>query len=99
MKLLDKFLAKIGHDKFDHHVLGALICALFSFVTILQDSVVDWTALGGPVIGSAVVLFLSILKEYACDDKVDWMDIVWAMLGCLWVFAAVAVGVWFNQLL
>lgn len=98
MKLLKIFLARIGHDKFDHHVLGALICALFTFVFILQDRVFDWTAVAVPVIGSVVVLFLSIVKEYAFDDKADWWDIAWAMAGCLWVFAAVAVGVLFNQL-
>lgn len=98
MKVLDKFLAKLGHDKFDHHVLGALICALISFVAILQDGVIDWTAVAYPVIGSAFVLILSIVKEYALDDKADWWDIAWAMAGCLWVFAAVTVGVWFNKL-
>ena len=90
MKLLDNFLAKVGVDKILHHVVGALICALFTFVFILQDAAFDWTAVAVPVIGSAVVLFLSILKEYA-------FDVVWAMAGCLWVFAAVAVGVLFNQ--
>lgn len=98
MKVLDKFLAKLGHDKFDHHVLGALICALISFVAILQDGVIDWTAVGYPVIGSAVVFFISVVKEYAFDEEADWGDILAAMLGCLWVFAAVAVGVLFNQL-
>lgn len=98
MKLLDKFLTKIGHDKFDHHVLGALICGLFSIAAILQDGVKDWYTVGYPTIGAAVVFFLSVLKEYALDDKADWGDILHAMLGCLWVFAAVAIGVWFNQL-
>lgn len=97
MKIVDDFIAKIGHDKFDHHILGVLICAMFSFVFILQDAIFDWTAVAVPLIGSIVVLFLSIVKEYL-DDKPDWMDVVWAMAGCLWVFAAVALGVLFNQL-
>lgn len=97
MKLLDNFLAKIGVDKILHHVVGALICALFTFVFILQDAIFDWTAVAVPVIGSVVVLLLSIVKEYI-DDKPDWMDVAWAMAGCLWVFTSVAVGVWFNQL-
>lgn len=96
MKLLDNFLAKVGVDKILHHVVGALICALFTFVIILQDAIFDWTAVTVPVIGSVVVLFLSIVKEYI-DDKPDWMDVVWAMAGCLWVFAAVAAGVLLNQ--
>ena len=96
MKLLDNFLAKVGVDKILHHVVGALICALFTFVFILQDAIFDWIAVVVPVIGSVVVLLLSIVKEYI-DDKPDWMDVVWAMLGCLWVFAAVAGGVLLNQ--
>lgn len=96
MKLLDNFLAKVGVDKILHHVVGALICALFTFVFILQDAIFDWTAVVVPIIGSVVVLLLSIVKEYI-DDKPDWMDVVWAMLGCLWVFAAVAGGVLLNQ--
>lgn len=97
MKLLDNFLAKVGVDKILHHVVGALICALFTFVFILQDAIFDWTPVAVPVIGTVVVLFLSIVKEYAFDDKADWMDVVWAMLGSLWIFAAVAAGFLLNQ--
>lgn len=97
MKLLDNFLAKVGVDKILHHVVGALICALFSFVFILQDAIFDWTAVAVPIIGTVVVLFISVVKEYI-DDKPDWMDVVWAMAGCLWVFLSVAIGVLFNQL-
>lgn len=97
MKLVDDFMTKVGADKILHHVVGALICAMFSIVFILQDAIFEWTAVVVPLIGSIVVLFLSIVKEYL-DDKPDWMDVVWAMAGCLWVFAAVALGVLFNQL-
>lgn len=96
MKLVDDFLTKVGTDKVLHHVVGALICAIFSIVFIIQDAIFDWTAVAVPLIGSIVVLFLSIIKEYV-DDKPDWMDVIWAMVGCLWVFAAVALGVLFNQ--
>ena len=98
MKLLDNFLEKIGHDKFDHHVLGALICALISFVVILQDGVIGWETVAYPTIGAVPVLLISVVKELMLDDKPDWMDVVWAMAGCLWVYAFVALGVWFNQL-
>ena len=98
MKSLNTFISKIGQDKFDHHILGALICALVSFVCILQDGVFNWTAVGYPLTGSAVVFFISVIKEYALEDKADWGDIIAAMLGCLWVFAAVAFGVLLNQL-
>lgn len=98
MKVLDDFLAKIGHDKFDHHVVGALICALISFVAILQDGVIGWETVAYPTIGAVPVLLISVVKELMLDDKPDWMDVVWAMAGCLWVYAFVALGVWFNQL-
>jgi hypothetical protein len=98
MKVLDDFLAKHGIDKILHHVVGALICALISFVFIIRNAMFDWTAVAIPTIGAVVVLLLSVIKEYAFDDKVDWMDIVWAMAGCLWIYAAVAVGVLFNHL-
>lgn len=97
MKVLDDFLAKIGHDKFDHHVVGALICALISFVVILQDGVIDWYAVAYPTIGAVSVLLISVVKELMLDDKPDWMDVVWSMAGCLWVYAFVAFGVLLNQ--
>lgn len=96
MKLVDDFLTRVGADKVLHHVVGALICAMFSIVFILQDAIFDWTGVAVPLVGSIVVLILSVVKEYL-DDKPDWMDVVWAMAGCLWVFAAVASGVLFNQ--
>lgn len=97
MKLLDNFLARIGHDKFDHHVPGALICALISFVAILQDGAIGWETVVYPTIGAVFVLFISVVKEVIIDEKPDWIDVVWAMAGCLWVYAFVALGVLFNQ--
>lgn len=98
MVILDKLLAKFGTDKVLHHLGGGLICAVFTFIAILQDGVFDWSAVAYPTIGAAVVFIASVVKEYGFDDKTDWWDIAWAMAGCLWVFLSVAIGVLFNQL-
>lgn len=86
MKELDNFLEKVGVDKILHHLLGALICAFISFVVILQEGVIDWHSLSYPFIGLVAVLFLSVIKEILFDDKADWMDVVWSVAGCVWVF-------------
>lgn len=96
MKELDNFLAKVGTDKILHHVVGALICALITFVVILQDAVTDLSAVPYVIIGTVAVLFLSIVKETVLDDKPDWMDVVWSVSGCIWVYAAVSIGILFN---
>lgn len=62
MKELDNFLAKVGTDKILHHVVGALICALITFVVILQDAVTDLSAVPYVIIGTVAVLFLSIVS-------------------------------------
>lgn len=97
MKLLDNLIKRIGQDKFDHHILGTDICSLITIISIIQDGIFDWTAILYTFIGTAVVFFLSVIKEYTLDDKIDWKDIAWAMLGCLWVFISVTIGIVFNQ--
>lgn len=92
MKVLDDFMAKVGTDKVLHFLLGALICAFISFVVILQECVIDWHVLSYPFIGLVAVLFLSVIKEMF-DDKADWMDVIWSVAGCVWVFIAVAIGI------
>lgn len=97
MKILDDILKKVGVDKVLHHILGALICALISFVVILQEpSLLGWQKIAAVTIGAVFVLIISVLKEILFDDKPDWKDVVAAMLGCLWVYLAVGAGVWFS---
>lgn len=99
MKVLDNFLAKIGHDKFDHHAIGAEICSFFSTIFILQEGIIDWaTALGGILIGAIATIFAAIIKEFVIDEKVDWYDILATVSGCIWPLIAVVLGVLFNQL-
>ena len=99
MKILDDFIAKLGHDKFDHFALGGFICALISFVVILQESsMLWWQQIGSVTIGAVFVLIISVIKEILFDDKPDWKDVGAAMLGCLLVYASVGLGTWFNYL-
>ncbi|MCI7357083.1 MAG: hypothetical protein MSK40_05175 [Parabacteroides sp.] len=99
MKVLDDFLKKIGHDKVMHFLGGGFICSLISFVTILQESGMLWgQQIGAVTIGTVFVLIISVIKEILFDDKPDWKDVGAAMLGCLWVYAAVGIGTWFNLL-
>lgn len=69
MRLIDKIIIAMGHDKVIHLLAGALITALFGFFGIV-------TAL----VGWVVTLILSVVKEYL-DDQVDMMDGVYAMIG------------------
>lgn len=99
MKILDDFIANIGHDKFDHFILGGFICALISFVVILQESgMLWWQQIGAVTIGAVFVLIISVIKEILFDDNPDWKDVGAAMLGCVCVYAAVGLGTWFNCL-
>lgn len=83
MRLIDKIIIAMGHDKVIHLLCGALITSLFGFFGIV-------TAL----VGWVVTLILSVVKEYL-DDQVDMYDVVFAMIGAtaavmvmlvLWLF-------------
>ncbi len=94
MRKLDDFLGKIGHDKFMHHILGALICALVCIVAMLQNGDVGLWAMS---LGLIAVFILSVVKEHF-DEYFDWMDIAWAMAGTIWVYSAIFIGILFNYL-
>lgn len=99
MKVLNDFIAKLGHDKVMHFLGGGLICAIISFVVILQESGMEWwQQIGAVTIGAVFVLIISVIKEILFDDKPDWKDVGAAMLGCLLVYASVGLGTWFNYL-
>lgn len=94
---MNSLIEKIGLDKCAHFGIGGLICALFTFVFILQDLYVlpllpIWRIILIPTIGTVVTFFVSVIKEYFFDTKVDWKDIIAALIGCVTVFAAVAFG-------
>lgn len=99
MVALDNLIKKIGNDKVLHFLGGGFICSLVSFVVILQEG--DLTPLekvSSVLTGTVFVLILSVLKELIADDKADWYDVLASILGCVPVYIAVGIGVWFNIL-
>lgn len=99
MKELDDLVKKLGNDKVLHFLGGSWICALVTIVTILQeDNLNSLEKVGSVLIGTVVVIILSVIKELIMDEEADWMDVLASFLGCIPVFVCVGLGVWFNQL-
>lgn len=99
MKELDDLIKKVGNDKVLHFLGGGWICAVITFVSILQEGDLDsWGKISCVIIGTTVVVFLSVVKEIFLDDKADWIDVVAAVIGCVTIFASVGIGVLFNFL-
>lgn len=100
---MNGLIAKIGLDKLAHLGIGGLVCALFTFVVILQDADTMlnggsiWRALLTPIIGTIVVMMFELFKEYL-DSEFNWKDVLFTFAGCLLVFVAVAIGLLFNYL-
>lgn len=99
MKELDDLVKKVGNDKVLHFLGGAWICAVISFVVMFQKcNTSSWEKISSIFVGTLVVVVLSVVKEIFLDDKADWMDVVASVAGCITIFAAVALGLWFNSL-
>ena len=99
MKELDDLVKKVGNDKVLHFLGGAWICSLITFIAILQDGGVGiWDKMSCVIIGTAFVIFLSVVKEISMDDKTDWLDVVASVIGCVTIFVSVGIGVLFNFL-
>lgn len=100
---MSELIEKIGLDKLAHLGIGGLVCALFTFVVILQDADTllsggnMWRALFAPIIGTVVVMMFELFKEYL-DSEFNWKDVLWTFAGCLLVFAAVGMGILFYVL-
>lgn len=96
MKAINDFLAKVGTDKVLHFFGGGFLCAILAMISLLQDGVfTNRMIFGSILIGTIAVIFVSVIKEIA-DGKFDWKDILAAVLGCVVIFMAAAVGVLFN---
>lgn len=100
---MNNWINKIGLDKFAHFGIGGLICALFTFVFILQDLPVlillpTWRLILCPLMGTVVTFFVSVIKEVFFDNEFDWKDIIAALTGCGFVYISVVIGVLFNFL-
>lgn len=100
---MNGLIAKIGLDKLAHLGIGGLVCALFTFVVILQDADTllngnnIWRTLLTPIIGTVVVMMFELFKEYL-DSEFNWKDVLWTFIGCMLVFAAVGMGILFYVL-
>jgi hypothetical protein len=79
MKIVDKFLQKVGADKVLHFTIAALIVAW-------GGNFGDW----GVAIGAFGALGLSVLKE-KLDDTFELNDIIAAILGIMTSFILYAV--------
>ena len=100
MKELDDLIKKVGNDKVLHFLGGGWICAVITFVSILQEGDLDsWGKISCVIIGTTVVAFLSVVKEIIMDDKADWFDVLASIAGCVTIFAAVGIGILFNKTL
>lgn len=82
-----------GVDKYAHLGIGGLICAMLSTVLNTQDGILDFHALLYALFASAVVFIISVFKEYFMDERFDWADIIFAMIGCGLYIAALASGI------
>lgn len=98
MELTDGIVNRFGADKVMHFLSGALICAVVTFVVILQDGGVDWMTALMPVTGIVFAGFIAVCKEAAFDAVFDWKDVIATLLGCIPVWVSVVIGIVFNYL-
>lgn len=88
----------LGIDKIAHFGVGGLICAMFTFVAMLQDGIFGWQAMTVPFIGYVVVFIISLIKEAIVDSEFNWWDILAAMVGSSMIHIAVFFGALFYTL-
>ena len=99
MEKIKNFLIEMSKtDKMAHFGIGGLICALLTFVIMIQDftffSEHLFRTLLIPIGGSIAGFGFSVFKELM-DSEYSWLDIIAAMLGCLCVFIAIFLGIIF----
>lgn len=97
---MENLIAKIGIDKFAHLGVGGLMCAMVTFVVLLQEmgNLTPAMIFATPIIGTVMVMFLEFCKEHFLDDEFSWKDVLATFIGCVLVFLSVGVGVLFNVL-
>lgn len=80
-------------------VVSGYVCALITFVAMLQESdLTNWGKIGVTGIGMIVMLMATIFKNIISGNKFDWCNVVASVVGCATVTMAVALGVWFHML-
>lgn len=74
-------------------------CSLLTFVAMLQEhELSNGGEIGIVSIGAIAMLVLTLIISLVVDGKVRWQSLVACLVGCATVYAAVALGVWFNVL-
>ena len=89
---INDFGNKVGVDKVLHFSIEGLISAYFTIILVLQEPNVTLDLVVLSFIGTIIVWFLSLCKEFM-DIKVDWKDIVASILGTIPVIIATILGV------
>ena len=89
---INDFVNKVGVDKVLHFSIGGLISAFFTIILVLQEPDVTWNLVGLSFIGTIIVGFFSLSKEFM-DIKVDWKEIVAGVLGTIPILIATILGV------
>ena len=80
-------------------VVSGYVCALITFVAMLQESdLTNWGKIGFTGIGAIVVLMAVTFKNIVSGDKFNWNNVLAAFIGCIIVAVAIAIGVLFNVL-
>lgn len=99
MNQLIKSLSAI--DKQAHFGWGAMICAVFTIICLLQDidGPLSWRHLLYCIIGTVVAVVFMLIKEFVIDENTDPLDLVSTALGCIPVWLAVALGILLNILM
>lgn len=94
------FKALSAIDKQAHFGWGAMICAVITIITLLQDvsGPLSWHTVLYCAIGTVAAMVFQIFKEFLIDDRIDKLDILATFLGTLTIWAATAIGVLFNIL-
>lgn len=90
---MKEIIERIGLDKLAHLGIGGLMCAMLSNMLILQDGIMGWRSLLYCLFASVVVFGVSVFKEYFMDERFDWADIAYAMLGCALYALPTAAGI------
>lgn len=98
--MLDNLFNKVGPSRVLHFFCGGYVCALISFIVILQEEMLNSSVsnISAVLVGTSAVFVLSLIKGLIIDTKLDWKNILASMLGCVLVIIAVAIGVLFNNL-
>lgn len=74
-------------------------CSILTFIAMLQEqSLTNWGKIGITGIGAIVVLMAVTFKNIVATEKFCWYNVLAAIIGCVTVAIAVALGVWFNVL-